>query len=147
MTVELAAYAPEDLGTLIVAHLLPLRADPTVLRSADIERKPGDPLPFRLVTTIPGSQSVNQGIADELVSVHTLCDKTLGAARARDECDRTHRRMLYLLTDPRIVVGSRTVAVQYIEIPPGQSPSWQFYSDNILQKVGTYRVGLPYVSA
>lgn len=139
MTVPLFGYAPEDAQTLVVAHLRPLRR-------TDIERKPGDPLPFTLVNTVPGTETVQGGIAEAVVSVHTLCDKGLGAAAARDECDKTHRRMLYLLTDPHITIGARAAAVLYIEVPPGQSPSWQYYSDNILQKVGTYRIGLPYLA-
>ena len=139
MTVPLGNYAPEDIETLIVAHLKPLRR-------CDIERKPGDPLPFTLVNHIAGTESTNEGTADPVISVHTLCDKVTGAPAARDEATRTHRRMLSLLVDPTIVLsGGRLVAVQYLDVV--EQPRWEYYSDTILRKVGRYRIGLPYVAA
>lgn len=140
MTAELLAYAPEDIETAIVAWLTPLRR-------SGWERKAGDPLPFTLVNHITGTESASEGYADPVVSVHTFCDKTLGAPAARDECDKTHRRMLLLMTKPQITVGNRLVAVQYVEVVPGEQPRWEFYSDNILRKVGRYRIGLPYVAS
>jgi hypothetical protein len=139
MTVPLAAYSPEDIETLLVAHLSPLRR-------CGFERKPGDPLPFTLVTHITGTESAQEGTADPVVSVHTLYDKTAGAPAARDEATRTHRRMLSLLVDPTIVLsGGRLVAVQYLDVV--EQPRWEYYSDTILRKVGRYRLGLPYVAA
>lgn len=139
MTVPLGGYAPEDIETLIVAHLKPLRR-------TDIERKPGDPLPFTLVNHIAGTESAGEGTADPVISVHTLCDKAAGAPAARDEATRTHRRMLSLLVDPRIALsGGRVAAVSYLEVV--EQPRWEYYSDTILRKVGRYRLGLPYVAA
>lgn len=137
MTVPLFAYGPDDIQTALVAHLKPLRR-------CGFERLPNDPLPFTLVTHVAGVESANEGWSDPVVSVHTLCDKTLGAPAARDECERTHRRMLQLITDPHITVGNRVVTVQYVEVV--ESPRWEFYSDNILRKCGRYRLGLPYVA-
>lgn len=132
----LYGYAPEDIETALVAHLTPLRR-------AGFTREAGDPLPFTLITHITGTESANEGYADPVVSVHTLCDKTIGAPAARDEATKTHCRMLALLLDPTIVIGTRTVAVQYLEVV--EQPRWEFFSDNVLRKVGRYRIGLPYV--
>ncbi len=141
MTTPLYPYAPEDIETLLVAHLAPLR------RCAR-ERKPGDPLPFTLVTHVTGSDCPSEGTADPVVSVHTLCDKALGAPAARDAARETHRRMLHLLIDPRIILsGGRVVAVQYVAMFNDEQPRWEFYSDTILRKVGRYQIGLPYVTA
>jgi hypothetical protein len=135
---SLFPYAPEDIETALVAHLSPLRR-------CGFERQAGDPLPFTLVSHVTGTESANEGYADPVVSVHTLCDKGLGAPAARDEATKTHRRMLELLIDPRITIGTRTMAVQYVEVV--EPPRWEFFSDNILRKVGRYRLGLPYVPA
>jgi len=134
----LYGYAPEDIETALVAHLSPLRR-------CGFERQAGDPLPFTLITHVTGTESAGEGYADPVVSVHTLCDKTLGAPAARDEATETHRRMLALLIDPTIVLANRTIAVQYVEVV--EQPRWEFFSDNILRKVGRYRLGLPYVPA
>lgn len=137
-TPPLFAYAPEDIETALVAHLMPLRR-------CGFERKPGDPLPFTLVNHITGTESAGEGYADPVVSVHTLCDKALSAPAARDEALNTHRRMLALISDPTITIGARTVAVQYVEVV--EQPRWEYFSDSILRKVGRYRLGLPYVAA
>lgn len=139
MTVPLGDYTPEDIETLLVAHLKPLRA-------CAFERHPGDPLPFTLVHHVTGTESANEGYADPVVSVHTLCDKTAGAPAARDAATATHRRMLLLLTHPQITLADgRLVAVQYLEVE--EQPRWEYYSDTILRKVGRYRIGLPFVAA
>ncbi|WP_293308886.1 hypothetical protein [Mycolicibacterium sp.] len=139
MTAALYPYRAEDIETLIVAHLSPLGR-------SGFERHPGDPLPFRLVCHITGAESADEGTADPVVSVHTLCDKSLGAPAARDAATATHRRMVSLIIDPQITLtGGRIVAVQYLEVV--ESPRWEFYSDTILRKVGRYRIGLPYVAA
>lgn len=139
MTAELSVYAPEDIETALVAWMTPLRR-------SGFERKAGDPLPFTLINHVTGTESAQMGIADPVVSVHTFCDKAAGAVAARDECANTHRRMLLLSTKPQITVGSRVVAVQYIEVVPGEQPHWEYYSDTVLRKVGRYRIGLPYVA-
>ena len=136
-TPPLFNYAPEDIETALVAHL-------TSLRRCGFARAAGDPLPFTLVNHITGTESAGEGVADPVVSIHTLCDKALGAPAARDEATKTHRRMLALMVDPTITIGARTIAVQYIEVV--EQPRWEYYSDAILRKVGRYRIGLPYVA-
>lgn len=139
MSTPLADYSPEDVETILIAHLKPLRA-------CAFQRQPGDPLPFTLVNHVTGTESANEGWSDPVVSVHTLCDKTAGAPAARDAATATHRRMLRLLTDPQITLADgRLVAVQYLEVV--EQPRWEYYSDTILRKVGRYRIGLPFVAA
>ena len=136
MTVDFALYAAEDVQTAIVAWLAPLR------RTA-FERTAGDPLPSCVVELIAGTESVGQSFSDPVVSVHTFCDKALGAPAARDECAKTHNRMLLLFDEHQITIGTRVVGIDYLEVT--ESPRWEYYSDNILRKVARYRLGLPYV--
>lgn len=140
MSAPLAAYAPEDIETALVAWLTPLR------RTA-IERKAGDPLPFTLVNMITGTEDNRMGIARQVVSVHTMTARPANGSltEIRDEAAKTHRRMLQLNVDPRITVGNRVVGVLYCEVV--ESPRSEWYSDNILRRVGRYRIGLPYVAA
>lgn len=139
MTTPLAAYAPEDIETALVAWLTPLR------RTA-IERKAGDPLPFTLVNMVTGTEDNRMGVARQVVSVHTMTARPSNGSltEIRDETLKTHRRMLYLQEEPRITIGARTIGVLFVEVV--EAPRSEFYSDNILRKVGRYRIGLPYVA-
>lgn len=139
MTVELIDEAAEDAEEVIVAWLAPLR------RSAAI-RRTGDPLPFTLVTHITGTECVDEGTADPIVSVHTLCDKSLGEDSALAECKLTHRRILRLarhLEDITLTDG-RIANIDYLDVV--ESPIWVYYSDQILRKVGRYQIGLSFVA-
>ena len=139
MTVELSAYAPEDVQTALVAWL-------TTVHHAAFARNAGDPLPSIVVEHITGTESAQMGVADQLASVHTFCDKALGYPAARDNCAGTHKRMLLLATTSQtITISGRQVGVDYVEVV--ESPHWEYYSDNILRKVGRYRIGLPYSTA
>lgn len=137
-TPALYPYAPEDVETVLIAHMTPLRR-------CGFQREAGDPLPVTLISHISGTESAGEGYADPVVSVHTLCDKATGAQAARDEAVKTHRRMLELILAPTITIGARTIAVQYLEVV--EQPHWEYFSDNILRKVGRYRVGMPYIPA
>lgn len=158
---SLFGYAPEDIETALVAYLgacldcqHPASWHKPVCTCGCVkarvwrcgfERKTTDPLPFRLITQITGTESVGENTADVVVSIHTLCDKAQGATAARDEAKLTHRRMLKLITEPAIIIGTRTIAVQYLEVV--EQPTWQYYAENVLRKVGRYRIGLPYLAA
>jgi hypothetical protein len=124
---------------LIVAWLKPLGR-------TGAERRSTDALPFRLVTHVAGSENVAESTAELVVSVHTLCDKTLGMAPAAAECKTTHRRMLYLaqhISDVALV-NTRLVNVDYVTVV--ESPRWEYYSDQILRKIARYAVGLTYTA-
>lgn len=130
----------DDVEATVVAWLAPLR------RAAAF-RRPGDELPFTLVHKVTGTESVDEGTAEEVVSVHTLCDAGAGAADAATECALTHRRMLLLARqlDAIELPDGRMVGVDYVAVV--ESPIWQQYSDTILRKVGRYRIGLSYSPA
>jgi hypothetical protein len=137
MTVDLEDFCAEDVEEFLVAWLTPLR------RTAE-ERRPGDPLPFTLVTHVAGTENVDEGYADPIVSVHTMCDKALGMVAAAAESKRTHRRLLYLskhISDIALV-NTRLVNISYLDVV--ETPRWEYYSDTILRKVGRYQVGIPY---
>ena len=137
MTTPLSAYAPEDITTALVAWLTPLR------RTSDA-RGPSDPLPSTLVEHITGTEDVNVGTSDQVVRVHTFVAKSAGSVALRDATFDTNRRML-LLNDVRVIaVGTRRVGIAYVEVVESAVPA--FYSDTVIRKVATYRIGLPYVA-
>lgn len=141
MSVELLDYAAPDAEVVAIAWLSPLR------RSA-ATRQTGDPLPFTLVTHIAGTEDADLGLADPVVSVHTLCDKSLGWAAAKDEANKTHRRMLLLARyqEPITLPDNSLAGVDYVKV--FQSPIWVPYENTqILRKVGRYTLGLSYVPA
>ena len=143
---NLYAYQAPDAEEVLIAWLMPLR--PGATASA---RENTDPLPFTLITHITGSEVVDAGTADPVLSVHTLCDKTLGYDNAKNEAQRTHRRILqlahYLDENSALTLNNgQPVGVDYIKIT--EAPVWVPYQDTrILRKVGRYMVGFSYVPA
>lgn len=133
--------SPTDAEEIIVAWLQPLRY-------TAIARQPGDPLPMTLVTEITGTEDLLIGIADPVVSVHTLCDRNMGYSAAKDEAENTRRRMLLLgrYLDAITLKDGRTAGVDYVEV--FQSQIWRNYEDTqVLRKVGRYMLGIGYVTA
>jgi hypothetical protein len=140
-TPDLLFECATDAEELVVAWLAPLR------RSGSA-RQAGDPLPFTLVNMITGTEDECLGLADPVVSVHTLCAKGLGWGAAKDEAQLTHRAMLELARyrDTITLNGGVLAEVDYINV--FQSPIWVTYEDTqILRKVGRYTIGLSYVPA
>lgn len=138
MSVELLDEGPDDAETVFISWLKPLR------RTA-VERVTDEPLPMTVVNTISWKETVEESTAEAVVSVHTLCAKTLGRTAARDEADKTHRRILLLaryLEDVDLA-GGRKATIDFVDVFEG--PKWQPYGDDqILRKVGSYRIGLSY---
>lgn len=131
--------APDDVEEALTAYLGGLR------RSA-ITRRPEDPLPFILIRHIGGDEDPIEGFADPLVSIRTLCDKSLGEDAAADECALTHRWMLQLANeqDDIPISGGRIVNFDYVSVV--ESPHWvPFEDDQVLCKLGRYGIGLSYV--
>lgn len=141
MTVEVLNEAPDDAEEVVIAWLTPLR------RTAQTRRS-GEVLPFTLVSHLTGTEDVCNFYADDVVSVHTLCDKGLGEDNAKDEADATHRRMLLLgryLPDV-VLTDGRIATIDYCDV--FERPKWVPYGDDqILRKVGRYKLGLSYVTA
>lgn len=141
MTVLLSDELADDAEEVVIAWMTPLR------RSATVRDPQNDPLPFTLITHITGSECEEESFAQPVVSVHTLCAKKLGFAAATNEARLTHRRMLRLARhiDNIPLTDGRVADVDYVEIV--ESPRWEPYGDDqILRKVGRYRIGLTYVT-
>jgi hypothetical protein len=143
---NLYGFQAPDAEEVLIAWLTPLR--PGATASA---RTNTDPLPFTLITHITGSELVDSGTADPVVSVHTFCDKTLGYDNAKTEAQRTHRRILQLARNldensTLVLNNGQQVGVDYVKVT--EAPVWVPYQDTrILRKVGRYAVGLSYVPA
>jgi hypothetical protein len=135
---EVFERANPDAEELIIAWLVPLGR-------TSIERRTGDELPFRLVTGVAGDEDPDLEIGAAVVSVHTLCARSDGSVAARNEAALTHQRMLELKhLDTITLVDGTDVSVDYMRI--FQPPLWLPYGDDqILRKVGRYRIGLSYV--
>lgn len=134
---EFLGESVEDDEEIFIVWLSPLR------RTANTRRS-GNPLPFTLVKHIAGNEV--DGYADMVVSVHTLCDQSLGEDAARDECDLTHRRIMLLsrYLEDVVLSSGRAASIEYVDVK--ESPRWVDYGDDqILQKVGSYGIGLAYV--
>ena len=88
----------DDVEAVMVAWLTPLRR-------CSVTRIAGDELPFTLVKHVAGTENPGEGLADPIVSVHTLCDRSYGESEAAYEAQLTHRRMLLLAEDPLATVA------------------------------------------
>lgn len=146
MSVELLDEDVDDINTILVSWLSPLLATGHV----SYNRRAGDPLPFIWINHIDGEESIEESSVDELVSIHTLYPKDDGGATAlrtfRDGARDTHRRMLLLGRElPDVALpGGRLATIDFCSV--FSRPVTQEYGDEqILQKVGRYRVGLSYV--
>lgn len=138
---EILNEAPDDAEEVVIAWLTPLR------RTAQT-RVSGEVLPFTLVTHLDGTEDVDCGYADDVVSVHTLCDKKLGEDAAKQEAEDTHRRMLLLARylEDVVLTDGRIATIDYCTV--FRRPRWEPYGDDqILRKVGRYKLGLAYVTA
>lgn len=137
--------APDDVEEALVAYLggIPLGA---ATRRAAISRRTGDPFPFTLIRNLGGGEEAELGFSDPLVSIRTLCDKSLGEDAARDECATTHEWMLQLArVQEDIPIGNgRVVNFDYVNVV--EQPHWvPFGDDQVLCKLGRYGIGLSYV--
>ena len=130
MTVELLDEGPEDLETIVVNWLQPLR------RTANTRRS-GDPLPMCVVEVTAGTESIEESHADPVVSVHTLVRKSLGEDNARDEKDKTHKRMLLLAR------YLEDYDLEYVKVFETQRRV-AYGDDTIIRYVGRYQFGQPY---
>lgn len=138
MPAVLLGEAPDDIEEALVSWLTPVN------RTA-ISRRTDDPLPFILVRHLDGFEKVDEGIADHIVSIRTLCARSGGEVAARDESQRTHRAMLELARylDEVSLSGGRIATIDYVKVT--ESPRWEeFADDQILCKRARYQIGLSY---
>lgn len=113
-----------------------LSAAPGTWRVANT-RRPGDPLPMRVVECIAGTESVDESSADPVVSVHTLARKSLGDDNAAAESDKTHRRMLLLA---RYLEDFNLDYLDVFQLPRREP----YGDDQIIRYVSRYRLGQSY---
>jgi len=130
--------APDDVEDALVAYFTPMRRSSNTWET-------GDALPFTLIYAISGTEEPEVGIADPVVQIDTLVDKSLGPVNARNEARATHRAMLYLaFYQPLLNLNGRMFGVDYVKVV--ESPTWKpFGITTVLRKVGRYQIGLQYV--
>ena len=104
-------------------------------------------LPYRMVTTIGGTESCDKIVQAPVVSVHTFADNM---DDAEYQAQLTHQRMLFLappLVSAQTVTvtlpGGATQAVTPEYIETKQIPIWVDYQDDeIFRFVARYEIGL-----
>lgn len=134
---ELVPDAAPSAELVVVSWLRPLGR-------AGTRRRAGDPIPFRLVTRVAGTDNPDVGIDTAVVSVHTFADSPENAI---DESSRTHRRMSVLTRNPLTTITLRgsgeVMAVDYCRTV--MSPIEVEYDDpNVTRYVARYEIGLSY---
>jgi hypothetical protein len=141
MTAELLDEQAEDDEAITVAWLKDLHDEGHVKNF----RRPGDPLPFILVSHLDSNENIEESTVDALISIHVLTHKAEGQVVNRDTANEMHRRMLLLaryLEDVELPDG-RVATIDYINAP--QPPKRVEYGDeNILRRVARYEIGLSY---
>ena len=103
-------------------------------------RKQGDPLPYRLINRVAGSDSELYA-DDAVISVHTFATTYTDAS---DYADAGHQRMLLLANDPNASITlstGATVWVQYVESI--QKPIHLDYEEpDTYRFIARYKVGV-----
>lgn len=112
-------------------------------------RRAGDDLPFIWVEHMDGTECIEESYADDVIVVNYLAARGNGDATAlrvaREGAAEVHQRMLLLaryLEDVPLA-GGRIASIDYCDV--FTRPRWEPYGDDqILRKVGRYRLGLGY---
>lgn len=130
MVAELLNEGPADIESIVVDWLQPLRRTTNT-------RRAGDPLPMTVVECTAGTEIVEESFAEPVVSVHTLCRKSLGEDNARDEMLKTHKRMLLLAR------YLEDYDLEYVKVFAYQRRI-PYGDDQIIRYVGRYQFGQPY---
>lgn len=137
MTVDVLDSDAPDVQRVVVAWLRPLGRAAT-------QRLAGDPLPFRLVNRIAGSDDQNEGIDYAVVSIHTFATRNQSTTETR----LTHGRMLYLQRHPFTDVTVDGATINVNSCITVERPIRIDYGDpNLVRTVGRYRIGLEFVPA
>lgn len=143
MSVELLGRAAPNAQAFVLAWLEPLNDLTTPPGGVGSRRRPGDPLPFRMVTRITGAGDLYSDYP--VVSVHTFGDASISQADTytNREADITDRRMLLLLEDPTInvVMADGTVAnCEYLAVK--EAPKKVEYHDtSVIRYMARYEIG------
>jgi hypothetical protein len=131
-----AALSPTK---LLAAWLAPIGRSGAAMRI-------GDPLPFRLITKIGGTDCPRVEMAEHLMSLHTLSDKTLGYEAAEENADTTHRAMTDLArwATPITMPDGTVAVVDYTDVVQVQVPI-DYDEVAILRWVGRYKLCVSYI--
>lgn len=137
MSAPLFALAPPFGNEVLRTWLLPL-GDPVAA-----ERKPGDPLPQRVINRItgPADRFTDRGR-------YSLHDFAASYTAAEDLARETIRRVLLLKPPPQrpiTLTGGRVVYVDGLVVEEWPHP--EHYSDTVKRFVSTIRVDLRFVPA
>lgn len=138
MSTDLYPRTAQDVEELVIAWLAEAFTD------VAIERRPNDPLPFRRVQHVAGTEELCTETAEAVVSVHTLCSKALGWRAASLEAQETHQRMLELGCYTEAITLSDDSEAYIDDMDVFMSPTWTEYTDDIIQKTGRYSIRLTY---
>lgn len=142
MTEPLFGFAAPDGVEMIVAWLTPI----ALANGGGVagERRPGDPLPFWLVSHAAG---VDDKVTEySTFSVSSMADSLVAA---QDWATLGHRRMLTLgppfAPQRRVIIsGGRTVFAD--KVTTDQVPRYEYYSDTIRRLIGRYDIDLRFVA-
>lgn len=109
------------------------------------QRIAGDPLPYRLIHAVAGSDSVS-GVSTSTVSIHTLATSPYEALL---EAHRTHRRMMLLSWNPLTEIEIHTDQVVCVDFcNTVMLPTEVDYQDpNVTRYVARYDIGLSHTAS
>lgn len=145
MTAELLTYGPEDLETIGVTWNFAMLPAGQVANT----RRSDDPLPFILVEYLDGKECMEGSYVDDVISIYYLSAKNNGdAASIRASIDGmsdVHQRMLLLgrYLEDVVLPNGQAASIDYCDV--FSRPKWAPYGDDqILRRVGQYRLGLSY---
>lgn len=137
---ELLGFGAPSVERVVVAWLKPLGRTGT-------RRKAGDPVPFRLVHRVAGSDDPVVGIDVASVSVHSF---GAGDVEALAEAERSHRRMNVLSINPMTTISNSDilgvgVVVNVDYCIPRMAPTQVDYEDPaVVRYVARYEIGISY---
>lgn len=144
---ELIAYAPPSVNRIAVAWLVGYFG----AGNAGLRRPSSADLPYRMVTTVAGTETVERTRRCATVSVHTFA---ASMDAAEDEADLTHQRMLAMgppyaasqqITITKADGTTRLVTPDSIETK--QIPIWADYEDDLIFRfVARYEICVRFVA-
>lgn len=145
MTLAMFGSAPPSGVEMLTAWLAPLAALQSPVVTVAGERKADDPLPFWLVTKIPGSDDKVTEYAT--YSVSSIVTGSL--ATAEDLSWLAHRRIEALgpplaPQQPVTISGGRIVKADWVHAD--QTPHYEYYSDTVRRFVARYDIDLRFIA-
>lgn len=143
---QVIAYAPPSIPRTVIAWLTTYFGAGNV----GMRRPQSAQLPYRMVTTVGGTETVERIQRCGTVSVHTFADSM---DNAEYQAELTHQRMLLLgppNSAPQTVTvtlpGNTTQTVSPDSITTSQIPTWADYEDDLIFRfVARYQIHTRFV--